>query len=106
MKLTDYERELWNDFLDQLQTHIDNAGCNNFKLANTVEGRRIAEDMIKTQYGQKDQKQLLEDLEDQIEYGGEIGVLDTSVFVYLRDKVDQILDESNTDIIVTPPWLK
>lgn len=87
-KFTKLEKELLDKFLDELEDHQSNAGCNDYTLPNTVEGRRIRDKSVRLSMDKKDADEWLagEDGEE-----AHIYTMDYFVLRYLRNKLEKLL---------------
>ena len=72
-------------FLDQLEDHMSNAGCNDYTLPNTPENKKFLREMISASFSKDDAEWMLEELEEQD--CKTLYTIDSSVFGYLRRKL-------------------
>ncbi len=88
-KFTTLEKKLFSKFLDELEDCHSNAGCNDYDLPNTPEGREIHQVSVRQAMSKKDAEEYL-DIESK---GKKICTMDSFVFSYLRKKLERILNE-------------
>lgn len=92
MKLTALERKIFSDLMKKLDNYLSNAGCNDYRLENSEEARTLLREMIRSQYGESDQKEALEQLESS-QNDDYLYAMDFILLPHLLGKVNQILDQ-------------
>lgn len=93
-KFSALEKQLLFKFLDDLEDHHNNAGCNDYDLPNTTEGRLIHEKSIRLDMSKSDADDWLN-----VEHEGDkITTMDFFVFKFLRNKLERILNEPDETV--------
>jgi len=88
-KFTALEKKLLFEFLDELSDHYGNAGCNDFEVPNTVEGRALFTAAVRYSYSEDDANR---ELAQAFEWsGGAIATVDSTILGYLRHKLEVLM---------------
>lgn len=83
------EKETLLGFLDDLDERFGNAGCNDFDVPNTPEGRALFAAACRHSYGQDEaNREIAEAFENS---GDSICCFDTMILGYLRHKLEKNL---------------
>ena len=84
---TNLEKKLLLDFLNELDVRFGNDGCNDFKLPNTEEGRKLFKDSTRHCFAKEDADSIIEDCPE----SGPIYTMNVNVLDYLVKKLERIL---------------
>ena len=90
MKLSKEEKEAFSKFLDTIAEEQSNAACNDFYVKNTPGNRLMLSEAIKyTIENKEDREFYLEELNTKSK---KLTTFDSTVFDYIRNKVEKILE--------------
>jgi len=85
--LTKNEKKLLLSFLNNLRDNYGNAGCNDFRLANTLANKKMLCKAIKKVYSKKNAKVEIKSLME--EKGETIMTFDTLLLGYLIERIEE-----------------
>jgi len=88
-KFTDFEKKIFFEFLKDLSDHMSNAGCNDFEVLNTPEGRSLFSAAVRHGFSSEDANEILVAAFE--ESDTTIATCDFIIFEYLVNKLQEYL---------------